>query len=107
MEKITVYKGDSTIVKEFTIVGYAALDSNWVGKKAVVTAIGATPEFSVEMVKDAATTMFLGYLEPAETDSLDPGTYIVIYEIENLSILPKFRREIQYELTVEEEGIAQ
>ncbi len=107
MEKITVYRGDSTIVKEFTIVGYATLDVSWVGRKAVVGSIGDTPEFSAEMVKDQNTTMFLGYLEPAETDSLEPGVYIVIYEMENLSILPKFRREVQYELTVAEEGIAQ
>lgn len=106
MDKITVSKGDSTIVKELTLEGYDTLDANWTGRKVVRVDLDTAPVLDEIMVKDVAGTMFLGYLEPVETDTLEVGSYIVIYEIENLVILPKFRKETKYKLKVTQEGIA-
>lgn len=106
LEKITVFKGDSTLVKELTIVGHPDLSSaDWVGKKAVRVDLDTSPVISATMVKDAGNTMFLGYLEPTEVDGLAVGEYIVIFEVTNVVILPKFRKELHYKLKVEQHGI--
>jgi hypothetical protein len=106
MDKITVYKGDSTDVKEFTIDGYTTLNSNWTGKKIVRVDLDTDTILDLDTTLDKSTdeTMFLGYLNPTETNALDVGTYFLIFEIQNLNILPQFRREIHYKLSVKQHG---
>lgn len=105
MATIKVFKGDSTIVKEFTIDGIDTLDSNWTGKKVVRADLDTSPILEVELEKAADNSMFFGYLTPVETDAIPVGEYIVIYEIENQTLAPKFRREKHYKLKVQQHGI--
>ena len=105
LEEITVYKGDSTVVKEFTIEGYPTLDNNWTGKKVVRASLNTTNLIDTVLDKAQDDSMFYGYLNPAETLLLDVGVYTIIYEIENLTISPQFRREIHYKLVVEQHGV--
>jgi len=104
MDKITAYKGDSTDVKELSIDGYETLNSNWTGKKIVRVDLDTATVLDTTMLKSTDETIFLGYLTPAETDTLDVGTYFLIFEVQNLTISPQFRRELHYKLVVKQNG---
>lgn len=104
IEKIT--RGDSSRLYEFSVEEFPDISSlNWIGRKGVVRSLGETPLINEAIEKDSESTKFLGFLTPEETSSLEPGRYLLIFELQNLSITPPYREEFKYKIKIEEQGL--
>ena len=63
---------------------------------------GASPEIARQvMVKNVANTHFISWLSPAETLALGKGTWTVIHELRNLTLVPELVREIHGVVSIE------
>jgi hypothetical protein len=114
-KKIVIYQGDTSPVVEFSSPSNLDLSSvDWTGS-IVVRATKCNPRTGdhtvtggalITKVLEKATdnTMFLAWLEPAETQGLPPGVYIWVVEITNLTLTPALNVEEHMLLTIEEQG---
>lgn len=101
---ISIVKGDS-YAQDISSVDVISLDSNWIGKWALVSKIGATEAIlEGDLTKSVDLKYFYLRILPAQTETLTEGKYYLVVQVENTST--NFRAEIQQvEFRVTKQGI--
>jgi hypothetical protein len=104
MQIVRLIRGDSSHKYAIGISGVSSIGAGWTCKM-VVTPTLESGDYVVDkpLGLNLAGTAFEGQIEPDESVFLTAGKYYMIFEIENIS--EHFRREVQYELQVLDNGV--
>ena len=111
-EKITVIQGNLTDIYEVSPFengeAVATLsDAGWSCRSVLVENLGDIPLIdNTVTLKTIDDLYYRVAFEPDDTTPLAIGTYIWIIQVENSTVVPKYRREKQISLTVEAQGLA-
>ena len=111
IDRIEVIQGDLTDILEVSPFEEGEetanlSDAGWTCKSAVIKEMGDVPIFERDITdKTVDDLYFRAAIDPDDTTVLAVDSYIWVIQIENLLVLPKFRREKQVELVVEPQAL--
>lgn len=97
---LKIYQGDSSDVLTLKGDSRLVLDDNWLAFLVVVfdEDTSQTPIITKRMCKDPENCIFYSMLTPQETSLLEPGKYIIGFQIENPCL--NFKKEIHEKMKV-------
>jgi len=103
-----IHRGNTTDVVYVrpSVLDGATIDANWSCKTAVVNTAGdVLVDTTTITAKSADDTEFKVYLTPTQTNALNPDSgyqeYIWVVQLENTTLTPPIKRDIQFRLGVD------
>lgn len=80
-------------------------DPGWACRTFVVDKLGGTVVIDKSITQKTADNLYYEVaLGPPDTEILDSRAYIWVIEVQNLTLTPKYRKELQIDLKVRQEG---